>query len=454
VRVRANRDAVREYLSGSLWVLPGIAIAGSLAAGSILTAIQIPESSPLYALMFQGTADDARQLLIVVSATMITVTGLVFSLTVVALQIASGQFSPRLLRNFVRDRPNQIVLSVFVATFAYSTAGLYTVGVNRGLRTESVPRLAVTGSLVLAFVSLAVLVWFLDHLAHSIQIDVILEVAERNLLKVISNLPDTRPEGRIPRAPDDAVGVKTWTAGYLQTVHPERLLPLATRAGATVVLLPRVGEHIVLGRTLAKVWPASAAPGLLEALEESVLIGPERTLQMDVGFGMRQLVDIALKALSPAVNDPYTGVMVVDRLTSALCALNGHDLGDDLRTDQDGELRVAMPRPRFEDYLNLCCDQIRRYGAGDPQVLRSLLRMLRRVAETTENPERRAAVARHARLVMETGERAIEHPEDLESLRRAFRRVPAGEAPTSVSVRERQLELRSEDGSEPGHLGL
>jgi uncharacterized membrane protein len=425
-----QRDAIREYVSGSLWVLPGVAIAASLAAGSILTEIQIPADSPWYPLVFQGTADDARQLLIVVSATMITVTGLVFSLTVVALQIASGQFSPRLLRNFVRDRPNQIVLGVFVATFAYSTAGLYTVGVSKGLRTESVPRLAVTGSLVLAFVSLAVLVWFLDHLAHSIQLDVILRVAEQNTLNVIAHLPVTADAARVPRAPAGADSVRAWKAGYVQSVQPDRLLPVAEGDQLTVVLLPRIGEHVVKGQTLAKVYPGPATPALMETLRASLLIGPERTLQMDVGFGMRQLVDIALKALSPAVNDPYTGVMVIDRLTTLLCALSRHELGDLLRQDRHGVVRFAQPQPRFDDYLNLSCDQIRRYGAGEPQVLRSLLRMLRRLAQTTDDPGRRAEIGRHARLVLADGERCIGQPEDVEGLRRSYARIPGvGPAP-------------------------
>jgi uncharacterized membrane protein len=421
--VHVRRDAVREYISGSLWVLPGAAIGISLIAGGILSLVRIPESSPFYHLVFQGTADDARQLLTVVSATMITVTGLVFSLTVVALQIASGQFSPRLLRNFLRDRPNKIVLSVFVATFAYSTAGLYTVGVSRGTRTSSVPRLAVSGSLVLAFASLAVLVWFLNHLARSIQIDVILQVAEHNTLGVISSLPPQVGAAKAPKPPPEAESLASPVSGYVQTEHPEQLLYAAKAADRTVVLLPRVGEHVVAGQPLAHVWPKPVESRLRAAILDSVLIGPERTLQQDIGFGMRQLVDIALKALSPAVNDPYTGVMVVDRLTTLLCALTRHPLGDVLLRDEDATLRVAAPVPTFDDCLNLCCDQIRRYGASEPQVLRALLRMLRKVADFTDDPDRLSAIALHARLVLEAGEQSIALPEDKEGVRRAYGRL-------------------------------
>jgi len=197
----------------------------------------------------------------------------------------------------------------------------------------------------------------------------------------------------------------------------------ASAAGVTVVLLPRVGEHLVAEQPLASVWPGPVDPAMRAAILDAVLIGPERTLQQDIGFGMRQLVDIALKALSPAVNDPYTGVMVIDRLTTLLCALTTHPLGDVLLRDAEGKLRVAAPVPPFDDYLNLCCDQIRRYGASEPQVLRALLRMLRKVADFTDDPDRRAALARHARLVLEAGEQSIVLPEDKEGVRRAYGRL-------------------------------
>jgi uncharacterized membrane protein len=153
-----RRRVLWDYLAGALWVLPTASVVVFLAAGALLSRVSISDHSPLAALAFQGTADDARNVLIVVSTTMITVTGLVFALTIVALQIASGQYSPRLLSNFMRDRGTQIVLSVFVGAFAYSTAGLYTVGVQRGGEQAFVPRLAVSGSLGLALVSVGVLI--------------------------------------------------------------------------------------------------------------------------------------------------------------------------------------------------------------------------------------------------------------------------------------------------------
>jgi uncharacterized membrane protein len=200
-----NRDAFREYVTGSLWVLPGISAVLALLAGFILSRIPVGPGSPL---AFRGTADDARTLLSNVTSTVVTVIALVLGLAVVALQLSSTQFSPRLLRSFLRDRPTQVVLSTFVATFAYSAAGLYTVGLSAGGRTEEFPRLAVSGALVLLFASLAMVVYFADHLAHSIQIDAIGKLVELDTLAVVNgrlgrveDVEFTSPDGRCRCSP-------------------------------------------------------------------------------------------------------------------------------------------------------------------------------------------------------------------------------------------------------------
>jgi uncharacterized membrane protein len=274
----ARRRLLWDYVGGALWVLPTLSVLLFLTAGAMLSRVQVDADSPLWPLAFQGTAEDARGILVVVSATMITVTGLVFAVTIVALQIASGRYSPRLLRNFMRDRGTQVVLSVFVGAFAYSTAGLHTVGIQRSGGEAFVPRLAVSGSLLLGLASVGVLIYFIHHLARSIQ---------------------------------------------------------------------------------------------------AVTIGFERTTVQDVPFGLRRLVDIGNKALSPAVNDPYTGIQAVHHLSVLLCMLAGRRLGDRLHRDEHGMVRAAVPLPQFADYLRLGTAQIRRSGAKEPAVARSLIRLLR-----------------------------------------------------------------------------
>jgi uncharacterized membrane protein len=199
IRRSVRRSALKEYVGGSLWVLPSVAALLPLAVGYGISQIEVPPGSPLNWLAFQGTADDARALLITVSSTVVTVIALVLGLTVVALQLSSTQFSPRLLRNFLRDRGTQVALSTFIATFVYSAAGLFTVGLEAGIRTEVYPRLAVSGAIALLFLSLAMVVYFADHLAHSIQIDAINRRVGRNTRRAIapddtSNVSEVAPD--------------------------------------------------------------------------------------------------------------------------------------------------------------------------------------------------------------------------------------------------------------------
>jgi uncharacterized membrane protein len=432
-----RRDELREYLRGSLWVMPTLAVGGALAAGALLSMINLGARSPF---AFQGTPDDARSLLIGIAGTMVTVIALVLGLTVVALQLSSTQFSPRLLRNFLRDRPNQLVLSVFVATFAYSAAGLYTVGVSGGNRTTEFPRLAVTGAIVLLFASLGLLVFFADHLAHSIQIESIMSVVERNALTVIrgdilegGEPPPPVAEGGVPMAAP--------RSGYVQAVRVERLLAAAREDGVRVRLRLRVGEHVVAGTTLLWVWPVQAgapavAAGVHEALDDAIRIGRERTFEQDAAFGIRQLVDIACKAMSPAINDPYTAVQAIDRMSVLFCALATRTLGYHVARDPTGA-EVVVPGRAFGDYLATMCGLIRRYGSGEPIVVVALLRLLGNCASIDgPDPHRLTAIDEQAGLVVEDAERTVNQPADLAAVR------AEAEAVRAAIDHERQPECR------------
>jgi uncharacterized membrane protein len=420
-----RRDAAGEYLRGALWALPSLAVVLALIAGSGLALVDIGSDSPLAPLVFQGTPDDARALLIGIASTMVTVIALVLGLTVVALQLASTQFSPRLLRNFLRDRVNQVVLSVFVATFTYSTAGLYTVGVSGGQRTSQFPRLAVTGALVLLFASLVMLVFFVHHLAHSIQIDEIMATVERNTMRVIErDLPTVGVTADpLPGPPVWAVAVPAYRSGYVQTLHPDALLTPAVAGGVTVVVTTMVGDHVVAGAPLAWLWRASPeqpSPDPAEfqhVMREAVRIGFERTMEQDAAFGVRQLADIASKALSPAVNDPYTAVQALQHLSVILADLSHRPLGSQQLRDSAGALRVAVPGRDFAYYLDLACGQIRRYGRSEPRVMLALLRILRSTGRFCVDDATRAVLAEQVRLVLADAEAAIVQPADLAPVR-------------------------------------
>jgi len=413
-----RREAAWEYLRGALWVLPTLAVLVSLVLGAVLSAIDVPADAWY---VFQGTPDDARTLLIAIASTLATVIALVLGLTVVALQLASTQFSPRLLRNFLRDRINQVVLSIFIATFSYSTAGLYTVGVEAGRRIEDYPRLAVSGALVLLFVSLLMLVFFVNHLAHSIQIDEVMAKVERSTLRVIEHdLPSVGVTGEpVEPPPAWAVQVPAYRSGWVQTMHPELLLPIACDQDVVVAGSTMVGEYVVQETPLLWIWrsapdlePPDPEP-IRAAMRYAVRVGFERTAEQDVAFGVRQLADIAVKALSPAINDPYTSIQSLEHIGVVLAALARRPIGSQRLADASGTVRVVMPGRDLAYFLDLAVGQIRRYGCAEPRVLRALLRVLSTTGRFCRDAASRELVAGQVRLVLEAAVANVRQPADL-----------------------------------------
>ena len=426
VRLSVAWYTLKEYVNGALWVLPSAAALVALAAGFSMSQITVPRGSILDRLAFQGTADDARALLITVSSTVVTVIALVLGLTVVALQLSSTQFSPRLLRNFLRDRPTQVVLSVFMATFVYSAAGLFTVGLASGARTEDYPRLAVSGAIFLLFASLGMVVYFADHLAHSIQIDAINRLIERNTRRTIIHEETAHIVEVAPRAPEWAVPLLSRNSGYIQTVHPQLLLPLAAEYGVTIGLRHRVGQHVVAGTVLCWVWASSPddprpdAEAFKAAVLSDIRIGFERTIEQDIGFGIRQQTDIACKALSPAVNDPYTAVQALDHLSVVYCDLTVRPLGAKVLTGLAGKGRVIVPGGTFHDYIRFISAAFGRYGSSDVIVMLALVRLFQNCVEVLPaGSERLAVLDRSAATALADAERSIERPTDLERIRAA-----------------------------------
>jgi uncharacterized membrane protein len=428
-----HETGTRDYLKGALWVLPAGAVAVALLAGSLLSQVDIGPNARISPLLFQGTADDARTLLIGISGTMMTVIALVLGLTLVALQLASTQFSPRLLRFFLRDRMNQLTLSVFVATFVYSTAGLYTVGVSRGRRVDSYPRLAVTLALVLLFASLVVLVYFVHHISHSIQVDEIMRGVERTTLSVIEHDLPVQEVGLqpMPDLPVWGVTVAAYASGYVQTLRPQVLLEEAIRSEVTCTIFARVGEHVIEGQPLVGVWRASPEQpppdphAYVHIVREAVRIGYERTAEQDVAFGIRQLADIAVKALSPAVNDPYTAIQAFEHISVVLAALAPRPLGNQQLNDGGGLPRVAVPGRDFAYFVDLATGQVRRYGSNEPRVLGSLLRVLDRLGPFCRDDARRQTLAATTLLVAEAAEHGIVQEDDRRSITEQARTVLA-----------------------------
>lgn len=416
-----------EKSSWPLWLWPAVTSTAALVAGLIL--VEIPLPGWLRWLAWPGDADSAMALLQTVAGSVITVTGLTFTLTVVALQLASQQFSPRLLRDFTRDRVIKAVLAVLFATLVFVAAVLRSIDAEAPL-----PHLALLLAAVLGLAALAAILGFITHMTRVLRVDTMMRTVHAETVTAIETFypvyDDPRPRSPEPPPGDDAAGtqVPAPSSGFVRMIDVAALVDAAHQHDAVINIEARPGDHVVTGTPLATVWAGAGrvghrpAPELVEAVGAAVAVGYERTIEQDAAFGFRQLTDIAVKALSPGVNDPVTAAHAVGHTADLLVELAGRRLGPTLHEDADGVGRVAVPDRDLTYYLDLVCGPIRRYGRSEPTVLAALLRMLRDLATATRDSAQRDEVSRQADLILaEVSDTVGDH--DAEQVRDMTRRV-------------------------------
>jgi uncharacterized membrane protein len=397
------RDAVRTQL----WPIPAIGIVVAVLAGVLLPQLDaridddLPPTIANY--LFGGGADAARAVLEAVAGSLITVTSLTFSLTVVTLQLASSQFSPRLLRTFSSDRFVQVTLGLFLGTFTYALTVLRTVRTPADGQALFVPQIAVTMAFVLAVVSVFALVLFLAHLAREIRVETMLDAVHRDATGTLDRVlqargPDQRSPG-IPEVPAHHVPLFTAASGFLVWINEPDLLAAAVQANAALVITRQPGNFLVAGVPIGVCWPlhghlfdTSTLDHLRDRAAAAVHTGPERTAAQDIAFGLRQLTDVAIKALSPGINDPTTAIHALGHSSALLTEMAGRDLGPRFLEDQDQALRVTLDRPGFAELLELAIGQPRRYGAADPAVLARLYQLLNEAAWTATRIDHSTAI--------------------------------------------------------------
>ena len=435
-RPAARLKTLWEQAVASLWFMLAVLTVG----GAVLAIVAITlgdsllrdlDASSLWWL-FGGGAEGARGVLSAVAGGIITVTGVVFSVTIVALQLASTQLSPRVLRQFMADRVNQVVLGVFIATFTYTLLVLRTVRAATDGDPGYVPSLAVTGAVVLALVSIGFLIYFIHHLADSIQADSVIHRVASDTLHVIDRLHVDERDGARPaagpaevadREDPDAERVPAVRAGYVQHVQEDKLLSLADEHSLVVRVDARVGDFVLPDQPLLSIWPrrCDGAPSD-EELRTAIAMGSARTPHQDIGLGVVELMDIAVKALSPSVNDPTTAMLAIDRLGEVLLRLAGEPPHMVLEGENGG--RVLTRRAEFEQAVVQAFAQIRHFGAGNPLVARHVVRVLGEVAALAQ-PTARAPLARAIERVRESAEREIADPGDRALVARAAERALA-----------------------------
>ncbi|NUU06303.1 DUF2254 domain-containing protein [Leifsonia sp. C5G2] len=405
IRGRSVIARLSEALESRLWPFPVAAIVLGVVLGVALPRIDllVDHTLPTTAdsVVFNGGAETARSVLSSIAGSLITATSLTFSLTVVALQLASSQVSPRVLRLFSRDRQVHLTLAVFLGTFAYAITVLRSIGDSTDAQPVFVPRIAVTTGFVLTLVSVVVLVIFLAHLATQLRVETIMKEIHAETDRTMELVGDSNAgadayRGEIEEPARKHV-VTADSSGFITSVDRERLVRIAEANGIVVEETKRVGQSIVAGTPQAFWWAtdAAAAPDS-EAIEAAVRasgsIWYERTAAQDVEYGIQQLLDIAIRALSPGVNDPTTAVNSLGHVTAVLVrALRHPSLPAALAGSRD-ELRVVTASQSRAQLVRSSLSPVRHYCAGSPAVVERFLNSVSELAYVNDDPEVDAAL--------------------------------------------------------------
>ncbi|MFZ0090398.1 MAG: DUF2254 domain-containing protein [Solirubrobacteraceae bacterium] len=414
----------------NLWMVPALEV---LAAVVLYVVTHIIDRSAydgsitLPTWMHFGSADAARQILTTLGAAVITVVGVVFSITIVTLTLASTQFGPRMLRTFIRDRGTQFTLGTFVATFVYATLVLVSIGPGNAGH-DFVPYLSITSAVALVTLSMAVLIYFIHHIATTIQLPQVIASIAGDLSRAIdaeSGQPaaaEMGPSvGELLRRMDEAGGnVPAPSTGYLQFIRHETLTGLAAEKGAVIRLLHRPGHFLIEGHPMALVWPPDAAEAVSRELRRAHITGASRTLAQDIAFAVDQLVEIALRALSPAVNDTFTALTCIDWLGASLCKLTADWQPARIHRDNRGYVRVITADVTYKRMIERAFEKIRQAGRGMPAVLIRQLDALAKIAEHTTTEPQRELLLEQAAMLLSASEESIPEPSDRADVQRRY----------------------------------
>ena len=406
-----------EKLRISYWFVPlTLALAGmglawlALRADGMVQPPAVPGAWAAY--LYHGKPVEARDTLTMLFGTMTGMTSLVFTITLIVLTLVAGQFGPRMIRSFIGSPLSQVVLGTFILTSVYTLLTRAVVGAGPD---KALPYPSVTLGLGLALICLVLLIFYLHALATSIVAETVIEQIGRELDGLIAKLPplpEPQPEPvETALPPDDdlpELRLGLGRGGYVQTLGYERLAAEAVRAGATVRLTFQPGDFVVADDKVLSVTPEEAAtPRLEQALRDTIRLGAHRTPKQDLTFCIRQLADMAVRALSPGVNDAYTASAVVNRLSQSLCRLLERELPGGRYGLADGRWHLLGPAPTFGQVLSVAFDQIRQLGADKPLLVKHLLSALKRLAQHARLPEHRQALAAHLQAI----EQAARHAE-------------------------------------------
>ncbi|HVL76777.1 MAG TPA: DUF2254 domain-containing protein [Noviherbaspirillum sp.] len=418
----------------SLWFIPALIVSFSvlLAVLSIVLDGRVDSGDlPDWPRLFTGSADGARGTLEVIAAAMISIGALTFSITVLVLSSAASTYTPRVIRTFMGSTLTKTVLGVFVGVYVYALIVLRTVSSSEP---EFVPAIGVTLGLILALVGVGFLIAFIHHMAYSIEVSSIVSTLGRDTVEAARKLfpQEAREAGAEPErasADDSSDTQLAWfpvpanATGYIQAIDSPSLARTAGENGVQLKMERAVGEFVIEGEP---VMHATQRPddALMAAVNRCFSIGAQRTVEQDVSVGIRQLADIALRAISASVNDSTTAAMCVDYLTGILAELGRRRLSSETET-WEGRRTLRLRCPDFADYLRLAFEQIRQQAGANLAIYLRMLDALETIARAGMHPSRRKAVEREASLVVAYGRAALRHADEQARLEQAWRRTCA-----------------------------
>jgi uncharacterized membrane protein len=413
-------------LQSSFWFVPSLIVMAAMALAAALIeadSIGIDHWLARWPRLFGTGAEGARGMLSTIAASTMSMVAVTFSITLVALTLASSQYTSRILRNFMRSRVTQSVLGILAGIFAYCLIVLRTIRDSQ--EGEFIPSVAVFFGFFLALAGVGVLIFFIHHIASSIQASSIIASVARETIRAVDRLfpsdGDDAPEkeedqAHLPVAERSWYGVPAAKTGYIHSVDGDALLRLAREGNTTVRMERGIGDFVIENTTLAS-FAIELPPDdkAIAELNGAYSITRHRTVEQDPTFGIREIVDVALKALSSGVNDTSTAVMCVDYLAAVLARVATRRFP--LRHGyEQGELRVITIAPTFAGLLSQSFDQIRRSAEGNVAVMARMLGATRTIASLTSDPHRRRALREQVRLIAELAERTIESVHDREQL--------------------------------------
>jgi uncharacterized membrane protein len=420
-------------LRASYWFVPALMTAASAILSMMTTWADKQTTGNVLEItggFFAGGPEDARQLFNTLAGSMITVAGVTFSVTIVVLTLASQQFGPRLLHNFMRDMGTQVVLGTFVSTFVYCLLVLRTV--RAGDESEFIPQVSATVAIALALASLGVLIYFIHHVASSIRVTSVTTRISNELCRTMNeyfpaNLGDNpavaaeqetaRHQMEAMVANNHSHQVQAAQNGYLQAIDTDELLTLAERHNLVIRLDRSPGDFVVECGKLATVWPGGMVNKEIEdSLRETMVFGTERTSVQDMEFSVMQLVETAVRALSPGINDPQTAVLCIDQLTVALCRLAHKEIPSPYRHSSTGSLRIIIKPMHMTDFVRASFDQIRQYGRASVPVTKRLLSSVAVIADQLQRQEDHAELFRQVKIIQAAIPGAVPDDQDRKEL--------------------------------------